>query len=467
MRPWPAAFVLLALSLAAWAPGLGGEFQYDDLSNIVLDPATSNLDALRERLANGFRPLLRLSYVADHALWGFAPAGFLATNLLLHAGTVLTVWALARHRLTDERAAFIAALAFALQPAHAAVVASASGRSTGLSTLLLALALLAHLRAGAARVQAAGHGLPWRALSLLLFALAVAAKEVALVYPALLLLWVLTRGPRPELRSAALEAAPAGIAAALLGALLLMFGTRLREISAYSLALATPFEALRTHAAALPCSLSLWLRPWALGIEHEALPPSAALPGGLALAAIVAAALACRRRAPVATLALLWPLAMLLPTHTILARLDPVVEKALYSAWIGPSLGLGALAGWLLARRSSRPSPWAGAALAGVAAALVLCCAWRAARWADPAALWQEATRRAPDSPRAWRNRALAEFGAGRLEEAQHSIEHAMALDPTSSRTHDTARAISLLLPPDAPSSAAPAAHIRPKEPAP
>ena len=36
-----AAVALLALCLAAWAAGLAGGFQYDDLPNIVLDPATA------------------------------------------------------------------------------------------------------------------------------------------------------------------------------------------------------------------------------------------------------------------------------------------------------------------------------------------------------------------------------------------------------------------------------------------
>ena len=115
-------------------PGLGGQFHYDDLANVVMDPATSDPAALAGRLASGFRPLLRLSYAADHQLWGFAPAGFLATNLALHALTVFGVAALARQRLRSETSVALAAAVFALQPAHAAAVALTSGRSTLLAT---------------------------------------------------------------------------------------------------------------------------------------------------------------------------------------------------------------------------------------------------------------------------------------------------------------------------------------------
>jgi hypothetical protein len=139
--------LLLAVIGAAWTPALWGEFQFDDLANIVFDPATAGGSALLERLANGFRPLLRLSYALDHLLWGFAPAGFIATNLVLHSLTALGVAALARRRLDGgEVSAFAAAAFFAPQPAHAAVIASASGRSTGLATLLMVGALLAHDR---------------------------------------------------------------------------------------------------------------------------------------------------------------------------------------------------------------------------------------------------------------------------------------------------------------------------------
>ena len=67
--------------------------------------------------------------------------GFLATNLLLHATTVMLVFALARRRL-GHAGALIAALVFAVQPANAEVVAYVSGQSTGLMTPLLLGGLL-------------------------------------------------------------------------------------------------------------------------------------------------------------------------------------------------------------------------------------------------------------------------------------------------------------------------------------
>ena len=134
-----------------------------------------------ERLPHGLRPLTRLSYFLDAQLYGVQAAGFLSTNLLLHALTVALVFALARRRLGNT-GALLAALAFAVQPANAEVVAYVSGRSTGLMTPLLLGGLLLYDQGK-------------RPAALLLFSLACLAKEHALIFPALVLAWELTRAP--------------------------------------------------------------------------------------------------------------------------------------------------------------------------------------------------------------------------------------------------------------------------------
>jgi hypothetical protein len=439
MSPAPAMrtnLLLILAAVAAWAPALAGEFQYDDVRNIVFDPATAGGAALLERLANGFRPLLRLSYVLDHLLWGMTPAGFIATNLFLHAATTLGVAALARRRVAGgEIAAVAAGLIFALQPAHAAVVASASGRSTGLATLLVVLALLAHERgvAGTAR---------WRLLSLGAMTLAVLAKETALALPALILLWERTRAMPTSWRESAQRLAPSCVLAVLLLLAAVTAGSRLRELLGFSLALASPFEALAGHAAALPLSLALWFQPWALAIEHpREFAATTSLAGAGVLLAVATLALALRRRAPLATLALLWPPAALLPTHSVVARLDPIVEKALYPGWVGPSL---ALAGAVVALGARLRMPRYRAGVAAACALVAALCAWRAAVWADPVALWREASERTPSSARAWSNRALAELAAGHEAAAAHAVARALELDPHAEAAWEVARAISL-----------------------
>ncbi|MBL8700318.1 MAG: glycosyltransferase family 39 protein [Alphaproteobacteria bacterium] len=436
-RAWLAPLLLAAIAAAAWAPALRGGFHFDDLPNIVLDPATAGGAALAERLANGFRPLLRLSYALDHALWGFDAAGFLATNLVLHAVTVLLVWRLACRRLAEPAAALAAAAIFALQPAHGAVVAWSSGRSTGLSTLLLVAALLAHERA--VRRPGASRQAP----ALLLMAVACLAKEVALVFPLVVLLWETTRAEFPGWRTALRRATPSIILAGLGGAAMLFASPRLRELLQFSFALATPDAALAAHLAAVPATLSLWVRPWSLAIEHPA--PTGALAtiaGAAVVAAMIALAVQQRRARPLLALALLWPLVLLLPTHSVIARLDVIVEKPLYAAWIGPCLALGALAAAITRAPGRLRAGLAAAAMLALAALS----AWRAEVWAEPVAVWREAATRNPGSARAWINRAVAELEAGDVAAARRWIAVARGLDPGAAKIADAEFALSLML---------------------
>ncbi|MBK6453641.1 MAG: hypothetical protein IPF84_14485 [Proteobacteria bacterium] len=150
--------------------------------------------------------------------------------------------------------------------------------------------------------------------------LAVLAKETALVLP-VLLLWETTRRPIAPPREILRRVAPATATAFLLTAVAIVTSSRLRELLAYSLALSSPGDALATNAAALPISLTLWWRPWALSVEQPHVFTTADTISGaiLLLAMVLGAATALRARAPAVVLALLWPIVALLPTHSVFA----------------------------------------------------------------------------------------------------------------------------------------------------
>lgn len=420
-----ALVLLLVAVVAAWGVSLSGGFRYDDFPNLVSDPASRDLGSFLARLPRGVRPLTRLSYLGDHALWGMEPRGFLLSNLLLHAATTFGVFLLARRRVPDISAALAAGLAFALQPAHAETVAYISGRSAGLSTLLVVAGLLAWDRR---RSLAA----------LVLFGLAVLARETALVFPALVLLWEATRPARPPLRwSGARPAAMSALAA--LGLLALLFSSlRYRELLSFSLALRGPAGAVLENLAALPATLGLWFRPWALSAVHEAphISPGAVLLGAGLVVGLIASALVLRRRAPLAALAALWVIVAMAPTHSVIARLDPVCERPLYLAWIGPSLLAGALFAALPRRSggSARPPVRAAVtiAIAGLAVAMAFVASERARVVGDEARTWEEAVRKAPASSLAWNNLGAARREAGDLPGAAQAFRRALELDESN-----------------------------------
>jgi protein O-mannosyl-transferase len=470
-RGWGSALGLLALTLLAWGGVPGGAFQFDDRASALVHAAPG----VR------IRPLLALTWAADQALHGERAAGWLAENLVLHCLTVLVVLALG-WRLLSPLGAFLGAAAFALQPAHAEVVAYVSGRSTGLMTLLLLGGLWMWRPSGS----------PWRLAGAgALFAAAVATKEVALIFPALLLLWALARGaqgvrrfvpegvadPPGELPSRPGPPAPRGISphgirprgigrlvpgpaasplpevlgvsdvswrlplwrlipflglAGVLGVAVAAV-PRYRELAAWSLAERGPLQSLALGVAVLPEELSLWFRPWALSVEHSVNPGRPLLPGLVLLVFLLGAALVCRRRLPGGTLTVAWVLTALLPTHSVIARADVLTEKPLYVAWVGPALFLGGGLAWVWSRLALQPvRRWAAAAvLGGLAVFATAEIHERVMVWRSPQSLWADAVRKAPRSSRAWNNLASA-LRTDSLEDALRAARRSVELDPSN-----------------------------------
>jgi protein O-mannosyl-transferase len=419
LRPATCVLLAIAVTAIAWGAVPWGTFQFDDFRNVVRDPATTDVAVLLERLPHGLRPLTRLSYFIDAHLYGMQPAGFLATNLLLHAITVVLVFALARRRL-DNMAALAAALLFAVQPANAEVVAYVSGRSTGLMTPLLLGGLL--LYNDGKRVGA-----------LLLFCLACLAKEHALVFPALVLAWEFTRTwPRSGLvRDFAIAIGLAGIVAAGL-----LVSDSYRTLLPHWLADRSIGENVLANARAIPQMLSLWVRPWALSVDHDfdrRLHFGASIAGLLLLLIAAGLAFALRRRRPILALAIAWPLIALLPTNSVLAKPDLVTEKPLYLAWAGVSIALGAGVTALLRSTANRTAQRVILSAAGLLlCALIGASFWRASLWRDPIALWADAVAKAPHKSRCWNNLGMANLAAEREREAVAAFERAVFLDPAN-----------------------------------
>jgi hypothetical protein len=430
---WPVGAAVVLLAALPWAAIPWGSFQFDDFGNVVRDPTTTDLGIFAEHFFDRLRPLTRLSYTLDAELFGLRPAGFLATNLMLHLVTVALVFALARRRVGAE-AAFVAALVFSLQPAHAEVIAYVSGRSTGLMTPLLLGALLLHDRG--ARLGAGA-----------LFLLACLAKEVALVFPLLVAVW---EAARTEPRSGRARQVAGYVVLAAVAAGLLLASNRYRGLLDYSLAYRPMLDNLLANGRALPQMLSLWFRPWALSADHAFDPeayPVVSVAGVIALVLACIMAIAMRRRAPLLMLACLWPIVALLPTNSLLAKVDLVTEKPLYLAWVGPAIviGYGATA-WY---RRARARVVTRLAVTSSAALLCLCaggaCAWRVSVWSDPTTLWLDATAKAPDKSRCWNNLGMAYFIAGRNVEALHAFLDALRLDPTNSLAEENLARVELL----------------------
>lgn len=192
------AAIVIATFLA-YAGSFGNEFIFDDISQIVEnavirsparlpDAFTHHLTYFSEdsqKEGKFYRPLQTLTLVADHFLWGLTPFGYHLTNTLLHAlvGALCFLWAA---RITHDRlAAFLVALLYVVHPVHTEAVTYVSGRADSLCAIFLLIMVVCqrHFWEASATLRKAA----WYGALCVSFAAALLCKELAVVFPFLLM----------------------------------------------------------------------------------------------------------------------------------------------------------------------------------------------------------------------------------------------------------------------------------------
>jgi Flp pilus assembly protein TadD len=202
----PAA-VLVALALLAHGPAIRATFIWDD---DVYVTANRHLQDVAGLFAMWFQlgatkqydPLVFTTFWLEHRLWGLDPLGYHAVNIAFHGINVLLLWALVRS--LRVRGAWLAAAVFATHPVFVQSVAWVSELKNVQSAFFALLCLLAYVRFSIPEEAAPrSRGVPeWRfyALSLVLFAAALASKPTVVSLPLLILLVIFWK--RGEVRRA-------------------------------------------------------------------------------------------------------------------------------------------------------------------------------------------------------------------------------------------------------------------------
>lgn len=169
---------------------VGFDFVWDDANLIAKNAWLDRSDTLWRVFVSDFweltnspkatgmyRPVVLLSYWAEHQIWQENPFGYHLTNMVLHAGVASLLYAILT-KLTDRRlAALMGALIFAVHPVQVEAVANIASRPDLLATLSVLAGLLFWSSASSKR---------WLALPCLL--LGVFSKESAIIGPLLALL---------------------------------------------------------------------------------------------------------------------------------------------------------------------------------------------------------------------------------------------------------------------------------------
>ncbi|HYV57266.1 MAG TPA: tetratricopeptide repeat protein [Candidatus Nitrosopolaris sp.] len=443
---FPVLPALLVLVIAlAYANSLSIGYHFDDWHALQQNPFVRSLGNIPRFFVDAntttilhenkdLRPVLLTTFALNHAISGDATWSYHVLNLILHWIASLLVYRIVRDHLWlgEERfaVAAAAALVVAAHPLNTEPLDYLSARSALLTTVFYLGAFDAGVRGR-------------RVACVVLFALALLTKAIAITFPLVLLgYWGLARRLEPaeadRARSRGFLAVLGAVAAA-------SVVYRLELVPSGALASAhqvgmTPRVYFMTEWSAYLYYLRLFLWPNALVVDRLDYPYartfSAPQAWGslLALLALGFLAWRARRRWPALTFAAFWYGVTLAAESTFFPLAEPVNEHRPYLAM----LGLGTAAGlglWQLARLAARGQPtrvapvFAGL-LALVTASLAGATFARNRTWTDDYTLWLDATRKAPQNSRAWLNAGHAAMTRGEDAEARRMLLEAHRLSP-------------------------------------
>lgn len=400
------ALAVAAVSAAAYLPSLAGVFHFDDYNVIVDYPTVHSWEALLERAGGGVRPLLKASYTLNWTLGG----GFHLLNIALHAMNAVLLFFIGEALFRNRRAAFVAALLFALHPAATEAVTYISGRSSSLMALFYLGALLAYLR-----------GAHWF-FSALLFLLAVATRETAVTLPAALLLCELCRGQWPGWREI-LRRQWAHWALLLAGGVFVLLNQRYFDLIAYGFGERGLADNLLTQVGGISYLILRLVSLHGYNID-PALPtlsewtPQLAFQAFLLASLLILGVLNFRAR-PWIAFGVLWFFLQLAPTNSIVPRLDVANDRQLYLACWGLFLAL-------CIQLRHLPLLVFTTLIAVFAAASIA----RQLDYRSEIVLWESSVALAPWNARGHNNLGYAYQLAGRTQDARREYQAALFLNP-------------------------------------
>ncbi len=452
--PRRAALLAATVGVVVFSGSLANGFAYDDARIVVADAGVHTLHGLETRLSKPYwpsasgarignwRPLTTALFAVEWVASGGSPLVFHLVDVMLHGiASALVVLLLAE--LMEAEAAALAGILFAVHPVHVEAVANVVGTAEPLSALFLLGAALVHLRARN------GYGLG-RALAVtLLYALAVLAKEGAVVFPLLLLLLDASRTDM-DARGVGRYVREKGPLYALLAAVLGLFLIARWSVLGSTLSAPAPpgAEVLRdipriwTVAQVWPQYVRLLLFPRDLASDYTpGLIPIAfgwtaagVLGVCLALTLLAGAWLAWRAGRPLAPgagsvrvvgLSVLWAGAALLPVANVFFLSNVLLaERTLYVA----SVGAAAAGGWVLAGLC-RQRPRAGMLAAAVVALLLAArSATRVPVWRSTETVTSTLLAEHPRAGRAWLDLAVRLADRGKTQASIRAFGVALGL---------------------------------------
>jgi tetratricopeptide (TPR) repeat protein len=190
-RSYPLKEIVLLFFLPwiVYALSLNGDFVYDDVAiTVVENPLLHGEISLTEVLLQWDRPLREITYLLDHALWGFQPIGYHLQNVLWHSANTVLIYFFLCFLGLPQPVFFLTALLFAVHPLSVESVAWISGRKELLCFFFEMAACFSFVYAVMSESKRRNVARLLYFASIISVLLALLAKQVAVVLPLLLFL---------------------------------------------------------------------------------------------------------------------------------------------------------------------------------------------------------------------------------------------------------------------------------------
>ena len=460
--------LILVACLVAYAPVMHGKFLWDDLYLVGANPFFKSprfvLEVFRHYLfldsfSVYYRPVQNLSYILDYAVWNRDEFGYHLSNVLFHAASAFLLFLTVHRSLRGlsgahdcplfadappvfiDAASFAIGLLWAVHPIHNAAVAYVSGRADSIAMMFALAGWLLFLNDGpnwGSRMNT------WRrrtgmAFAPFCFLAALCAKEIALIWMALFVVYLLGFETRRSWRARL----------AIVVSLLLVLGVYLwlRHLPGPRVAqqgVSYPGFADRVllMLRALGDYSSLIFFPGNLHMERTVWDPAAYTGIAawqanlraeyLSLAGLLTIALftfACASRLPgrkIRVLGVTWFVLGFLPVSNLFPLNAQVAEHWIYMASAGYLL---MLAGFVCAFPPRWQRRLAGALPIAILA-LGVRTAWRAADWADPETFYRQTIAAGGFPERVSLNLADIRASKGDLADAESILRKTVAQFP-------------------------------------
>jgi tetratricopeptide (TPR) repeat protein len=444
---------VLVFVAAAYAIALPGPFEFDDLITVAVDPGARSITAWWADLGRHVRPLTKGSFALTCPLgvWlGNVPLGHRLGNVAIHLATIVALFLLGRRLASTclpqlgaraaSRAALAAAALFGLHPLATEAVSYLSGRSMALGTLLGALSLIAWINARETPIRWG-----WLGAAIGAWAAVVLARETMAIVPLTWVLWEWARTDRPSSAFSTRRIREIAPLLTLAAGLMLIVAAWLLTHDRYAYLLWMSGLIARMHFTepSLLVALGYFGESFALlrypSIDPQ-VPPTMSLVARLTGTVIVTAAALlawrARRENPQMVIGIAWAAIWIVPIYLVAIRQDPVSERHFYPAIWGLAFALAvSWAKWTERKGAMRTAGHTLAIFAVVACAGIT--AVRNSDYRSEVALWEAAQRMAPDKVRVLNNLGVAYMEAGRWDDAQSVLAHAVALDPADDQARD------------------------------